>query len=565
LALALPSIAADQPVATFKGQSNLVLIPTVVHDKSGRHIPSLTKDDFTLSVDGNKHPFVIFEEIRPGNIRLQRPKEGPAEFSNMMSGQARPSRLVVIALDAVMTPELRQQKARGQLLEVLAKAIQSDSVVGMVLITNSGSLLVHDFTSDPQVLIQALDKVVGSEPIARETRTTTEEVPLWDWCDSCGETAGAKNSEQVLQRYYRGVFERKSQELERRIAIERELDALEQIGNGLHGIPGRKSLIWVGGGFPLTVSDAAVGLITPSTDWGKKSANYPVIPVDSTEAFRAILPEYERVWRVLNDANVAVYGVDVRGLTTEGDAASVRFSSPNEQARQRYLNWDTQDTFRVFADVTGGRAYTNMNDLQQAYRESMDDQAAYYLLGYYVDRKKDKPGWHDLGVKVDKQGADVRARRGFVLHDKEDEKTREQELDVALRSPLDYTGLPVMGQWKDISGKGTKRKANFTVLLPPGIGLIDTSADNHIDLEFHVRAVAPDGTVAAHAGQEMEGHLTADVVAKVKQEGIRYEHELELAPGEYTVHFVVRDRLSGRIGSATSTLKVGEPTDAVAK
>jgi hypothetical protein len=349
-----------------------------------------------------------------------------------------------------------------------------------------------------------------------------------------------------------------------------ELDALEQIGQSLRGFPGRKSLLWVGGGFPFTLNGAPVGLLMPTGGDaiqaggppGSKASGgskpYPVTPPDPFEKVKTMLPVYQRIWNILNDANMAIYGIDVRGLTSEGDAASVRFSSPNEQARQRWLNWDTQDTFRIFADVTGGRAYTNMNDLQKAYRESMDDGAAYYLLGYYVDRKKDKPGWHDLGVKVNRPGAGVRSRRGFVLRTKENDKEREQELDIAMRSPLDYTGLPLIGRWAGVTKKGEKSKVTFTVLIPPGLPLIDASSDNHLNLEFYVRAMGPDGIVVAHAGQEMEGHLTSDTVAKVKEQGIRYESELEVPPGEYAVHFVVRDKLSGRIGTVVANLKVGE-------
>jgi hypothetical protein len=278
-----------------------------------------------------------------------------------------------------------------------------------------------------------------------------------------------------------------------------------------------------------------------------------------------MLPEYQRVWRFLNDANIAVYGIDARGLTTTGDAASVRFSSPNEQARQRWLDWDTKDTFRVFADVTGGRAYTNTNDFENAYRDSMNDNSAYYLLGYYLDRKKDKAGWHDLNVRVSLMGAEVRSRNGFFLRTAEDKATSERELEVAMRSPLDYNGLPIMGRWTGESGAGRKRKVAFTLMLPVGMGLIDETAGNHLDLEFFVRAQAPDGTTVAHAAQEMEGRLTNAVAEKAKQEGIRYENTFELLPGEYTVRFVVRDKLSGRIGSVIGTLKVGDITKSEAQ
>ena len=162
-------------------------------------------------------------------------------------------------------------------------------------------------------------------------------------------------------------------------------------------------------------------------------------------------------------------------------------------------------------------------------------------------------------------GAEVRSRNGFFLRTAEDKATSEKELDVAMRSPLDYNGLPIMGRWTGESGSGKKRKVAFTVMLPVGIGLIDESDGNHLNLEIFVRAQAPDGTTVAHLGQEMEGRLTSAVVEKAKQEGIRYENQLELPPGEYTVRFVVRDKLTGHIGSVTSAVKVGGSTTSEAQ
>jgi hypothetical protein len=234
----------------------------------------------------------------------------------------------------------------------------------------------------------------------------------------------------------------------------------------------------------------------------------------------------------------------------------VRLPNPNEQERQHALKMDTQDTFRIFAEVTGGRAYTNTNDFENAYRESMDDSAAYYLLGYYVDRKQDKEGWHELNVKLSRPATEVRSRRGFILRTSQDKNTQEQEIDTAIRAPLDYTGIPIAGRVLPGPSNGSKRRFKVSLLLPPGVASIDTSSDNHLDLAFLVRIQAPDGTTVAHSAEQQEGHLPAEVARSVAQQGVRYEHDFELAPGLYSLHIVVRDNLSGRIGSVNSELTV---------
>jgi fibronectin type 3 domain-containing protein len=42
----------------------------------------------------------------------------------------------------------------------------------------------------------------------------------------------------------------------------------------------------------------------------------------------------------------------------------------------------------------------------------------------------------------------------------------------------------------------------------------------------------------------------------LKKTGLLYNGALDLAPGEYSVRFVVRDDLSGRVGSVAAPLKV---------
>jgi len=59
---------------TFASSTELVLVPTVVSDKSGIHIPGLQKDEFALRQDGKSHPIAVFEEVKTNAARLHRSK-----------------------------------------------------------------------------------------------------------------------------------------------------------------------------------------------------------------------------------------------------------------------------------------------------------------------------------------------------------------------------------------------------------------------------------------------------------------------------------------------------------
>src|ERR1700688_2885181 len=65
----------------FTARTDLVLIPTIVTDKSGKHVSGLKREDFTAFENGVEQKIATFEEITSDPHRLARPKN-PNEFSN---------------------------------------------------------------------------------------------------------------------------------------------------------------------------------------------------------------------------------------------------------------------------------------------------------------------------------------------------------------------------------------------------------------------------------------------------------------------------------------------------
>ena len=80
---------------------------------------------------------------------------------------------------------------------------------------------------------------------------------------------------------------------------------------------------------------------------------------------------------------------------------------PIEQALQ-----SSQDTLRVLAGETDGRAIVNRNDLDAGLRQIVRDSSAYYLLGYNSTQAPTDGKFHAIKVRVKRPGARrcVRAR-----------------------------------------------------------------------------------------------------------------------------------------------------------
>jgi VWFA-related protein len=97
------------------------------------------------------------------------------------------------------------------------------------------------------------------------------------------------------------------------------------------------------------------------------------------------------VVRAANESNTAIYSVDPRGLTTRG----------------------ASDSLFVLAESTGGRTIVNTNGLDSALRQIVRESSAFYLLGYSSVRNPADGRFHQIKVRVDRPGLDVRARHGY--------------------------------------------------------------------------------------------------------------------------------------------------------
>ena len=206
--------------------------------------------------------------------------------------------------------------------------------------------------------------------------------------------------------------------------------------------------------------------------------------------------------------------------------------------------------------MTGGHAYYNNNDLAAGFKRAADDSSSYYLLGYYADHHDTKPGWRKLQVQVAHADVEVHARTGFLVTNAtiDPALTRKADVDFALSSPFDSTEIPVTLEWQPATSDSDKKKPAFTLHVP-ATSVIDEADNNRFDVDF-IAQISKTGAPPANAAQTVKGAIPDSAMPKIKAEGMIYKNALQLLPGTYQVRFVVRDNLSGRIGSVTAPLTV---------
>lgn len=198
-------------------RTDLVLVPVVVRDRQGRHMSSLTKDAFRLEENGKEQALTLFQEVepQPGEVRDSGPEPG---FSNLPFDSAQNLELTVLVLDLLNTSPLQRANGKDLLVRFLEKGLAQNEPVSLLCITAKGLQLVHPFSTDSAVLIDALKKVPpGAERI-----------------------------------------------MPRRDAVASTLKQLRQIAEAYIGIPGRKSLIFAAGDLPDPLSEPGIYFNTHS-------------------------------------------------------------------------------------------------------------------------------------------------------------------------------------------------------------------------------------------------------------------------------------------------------------
>jgi VWFA-related protein len=524
----------------FRSRTVLVEVPAVVTDRSGKHIHNLTKKDFKVLEDGKQQQIAVFEEVSVGNARLAPHTTATGTFSNIVFDTKRPASTTIIVLDTINTPFLDQAYGRKQLIKYLADTLDFSHVFGLVAIGRKGiTVLGDDLNSDPAALIAGLKKASG-ELSPMEAFSTEGKVMAASESNpsELGGIAPGADPAAVMRNFILNADALEGNYQQNR-AIEDTMRAFLELAWSLSGIPGRKSLIWATGSFPF--------------------------PLDSPSALPGgnLSLLYERTIQALNDAQIAVYPVDLRGLigtSPTGDATySGGLSGPEftnaAGGRSSLLNSSLR-SLENFAAMTGGRAYSNNNDLVKGFKRAADDSSSYYLLGYYLDTHNTKPGWRKLQVQVARNDFEVHARSGILFTNTavDPQMTRAADIGFALNSPFDSTGIPVTMQWGEAASDRDKRKIGF-VLHVPESSVIDEADQNRFDVDFIAQATM-NGKPAGEAGQSIKGTVPTAALTKVRAEGVLYRNALELPPGEYQVRFVVRDNLRGTIGTVSAPLSV---------
>jgi hypothetical protein len=287
----------------------------------------------------------------------------------------------------------------------------------------------------------------------------------------------------------------------------------------LAGFPGRKNIVWITRGVPISLPPAA----TTSRE-----------PVDFTPVLR-------KLCLVLDRENVAVYPVMQvpPGMGGMDDTLSGGVSS--------------EEGLRQIGDLTGGPAKT-ANSISAVLQQAMNDVRTSYQIGYYPRAANWDGKFHNLRVTCTRKGVKLQAMTGYyALPDKASDE--RETLNAAALTAFDASEIGLrctMAPTSRVAGSAVR----FTLRIDPSDIRITQQGDRyagHVDVQM----------VAYPAGAEpllsmatpIDPNWSAEELAKAKTDGLVWSQDLNPGDAGEKIRFMVYDRDSHAIGTMTIPLK----------
>jgi VWFA-related protein len=412
-----PSQTPDR-VPSLRTTTRLVQISVLVHDGEGNPVAGLTKENFELRVDKRPQQISVFSAET--NLPPAEPAEPlpPNTYSNRRPQHAIPMNLTVILLDELNTDFADKTFARKKVSQFLTE-MQPQDHVALYRLTDALRVL-RDFNSDPAATRAALDNLRGAP--SPQLANAEPDDPSLD--NPNASTPAGTSSEREA---YRRAFAQREANESSADRVHATIAALLAIANHVGGLPGRKNLVWISTTFPFSLGYDRFDL-----NWSN----------DTGVSFGS---DVENAARALNNANIAVYPVDARGLIGDSMKATRENEFPvaSEQMESFGPPAGEFDTMKILAARTGGRAFYNSNDISGAIRRAIDDSRVTYTLGYYPADVKWDGSFHPIQVKANVPGVHVRSRTGFfALPDPPGTPLLVRgDLSQTLSSQLEATGV----------------------------------------------------------------------------------------------------------------------------
>jgi VWFA-related protein len=558
------SFAQDRPPAAdevVRIRTELAQTDVTVVDRRGRFVAGLSREQFELTVGGKPRSLSFFEPVLAQAAAEEKAAPVPGDTDAPPAAQTQTARapatagergrIILFFVDDLHLAPDNLIRARRALLEFVDTQLGQNDQAAVV--STSGQVgFLQQLTDNPAVLRAAAARLSNR----RNTETYSSKVPISEY--DASQVAEAFNQQLFNYLVKATMAEYQTDEVtasnmvrnrvhqiaeQSRVATTNTLGALEGLMRSSAQLPGRKVVFFISDGF---VTDPR-----------------------GTNA----LERLRDVTKTAAEVGAVIYTMDARGtfVNIYTDASQNPYPDFTGSVSRNVFaeGVATQEALRILADDTGGRAILNSNSFDDGFRQALEESSRYYLLAWRPEGEEQQEGKARVEVRIKgRPDLKVRVRRGFISAPavvdakprgdkgttRAAERTPEDELRAALASLYPVRALPV---WLSV-GYASRQQNETTLTASMQIDaaalMLDPTAEQR-KAEVDVLGVALDDRGAIHSFKQTVT-IGADASAQSGRKVITWNQPLTVAPGLYQVRVAVRERASGRTGSAMQWIEV---------
>jgi VWFA-related protein len=511
-------VPAGRP--TFSSTTSLVVVDVTVKDKSGKIIEGLKPTDFTLLEDGKPQKISVFEFEKLATDPL--PEKPPTlEDDDIIPAapvkmitteepgkiQYHDKRLLVFFFDLGSMGIPEQLRAQESALQFLDKQLTSADMVAIMMYTATLQVLT-DFTDNRN----QLRDIINNLPIG-------EMAELAGMADDGSDDNEDTGAAFVADETEFNIFN-----------TDRKLQAIEDAAKKLSALPEKKSLIYFSSGLQKTGME-----------------NHAQVEATILAATKA---------------NVAIYPIDARGLMADppgggagkGASRGTGIYSGSQHNSQRAAINNSQETLVSLAADTGGKAFLDSNALQMGIQQAQEDYRSYYVLGYYTTNTAQDGKYRKITVRLNDKTAKLEHRDGYYadkVWGKFNAQDKEQKLMEALNANNPLTELPLALEVDYFRVTPTSYYVPVSVKVPGSVLQLAQKHGGAGETQFDFLGQIQDDrrNVLGNVRDFIKMKLDSGNAEKLVRRSIHYDAGFTLGPGRYRMKFLVRENLTGHMGT----------------
>ena len=515
-------------------------LDVVVTDRDGRPVKDLRREDFTVRLAGKPVPIDYFARVDEGAIRAPDfPTAAPDHVVGVppTAEKAYVPRYFLVFVDVGhLSPGGRQGSLDA--LKDLVTQMGSNDRARIVLFDRSLKP-VTQWLSSKEVLSERIAKIEKEQ--LGMSRLMTERQTLHDINFPGGFSGTSWRMQLKLAESYAE---------QQRAGIRQLLDGVRSEVSLLAPLAGKKVFLFLSGGFEFKPGSTMLTYVQRLQGAPGSRARPGLLEVNVHD----FSPDLEEITRRANASEITFYTVDARGLEPGGMGIPISGVDETMAARSDMTGLEragTQDPLVMMARETGGLALINSNDFGKGLTRVDEDTSVYYSLGVTLS-KVAAVGYQQVRVEVTRPGVTVRTRQGYsALTEAERAKDR---VDATMQTNLSYSAIPVRLQTAPESRAGRSYTLPISITFPASaLTFVPDGRSGSAAADFWFGAVDDEGRSSDVVHEE----TTFTAPGGAPDAPLTYRATLRLRKGANRVIVNVRDKATGRMGTAKANVKVG--------